>query len=118
MSSPSKAAKIVKSVAHKDGASVAREIPVSSGWVLVKRGPDKRVTVRPGDQATVLVPKMARALSKPGIERSSVFGAAGQAVYAYSVYGSDPTKFVQEAADGTQKIGTLVNGKFRALATG
>jgi hypothetical protein len=61
---------------------------------------------------------MAKALSKPGITRASVFGVAGQAVFAYSVYAADPTKFVQEAADGTQKIGTLVNGKFRALATG
>ncbi|MGJ7511575.1 hypothetical protein [Variovorax sp. GT1P44] len=82
---------------------------------LVKVGKSVKTPVRPEDETTVLVQKAARALNKPGIDRSVVFrGPNAAKIYSYAAYSKDPTKVVREAADGTRVIGRLVDGKFRA----
>jgi len=93
------------------GRSVAT---LGRGMALVKIGKAARVVVRPEDKTTVLVKKAARALNKPGIDKSVVFrGPNAAKIFSYSVYPQDPTKVVREAADGTRMIGRLVDGKFR-----
>jgi hypothetical protein len=67
-----------------------------------------------------LILMAAKALNKPGIDRAAVFGRASRrhsdkAVFAYSVYGADPSRFVREAADGTKVVGKVVNGKFKIV---
>ncbi|WP_432728770.1 hypothetical protein [Variovorax sp. W6] len=85
------------------------------GMALVKVGKAPRPEVRPEDNTTVLLKKAARALGKPGIDRSVVFrGPNAAKVYAYSAYPPDPSKIVREAADGTKVIGRMVDGRFRA----
>ena len=70
----------------------------------------------PDERAGALVLKAAKALSKPGIRRESVFGSgSGHGIYAYSVYPPDPTKVVRESADGSKTVGRLVGGRFRAV---
>jgi 3-hydroxymyristoyl/3-hydroxydecanoyl-(acyl carrier protein) dehydratase len=91
---------------------------LGSGYMLVRVGAaKKRAAVRPGDQATVLVAKAWQALNKPGIDKQVVFrGSQNGKIFAYSVYPDDPSKVVREAADGTRRVGRLVDGKFRVAA--
>ncbi|MCC8362484.1 hypothetical protein LK996_05280 [Lysobacter sp. A6] len=85
------------------------------GVQLVKVGRTAKPEVRKADTTTVLVRKLAKALSKPGIDRSVVFsGPDPSKVYAFSVYPSDPTLIVRESFDGTRVVGRFVDGKFRA----
>ncbi|TDP78195.1 hypothetical protein EV672_1245 [Aquabacterium commune] len=112
-------AKIVEVV---QGSAVKAAVPVSGGWVLVKTGDTKARRVKPEESVGTLVMKAAKALGKPGIDRSVVFGGgasqrSAKPVYAYSVYAADPTKFVRESEDGTKTVGKMVNGKFKVLAT-
>ncbi|HSV46899.1 MAG TPA: hypothetical protein VLJ58_14020 [Ramlibacter sp.] len=54
--------------------------------VIVNIGNAKTVNAAPKDQrATYLLPKVGKALAKPGVSREEVFGrlVAGQQVYAY-----------------------------------
>lgn len=70
---------------------------------------------RKADQAKVVVPKIARALNRPGLEKSAVFRRMGPGtVFAYFVYDKDPTKVVRETATGKRLVGRLVSGKFKA----
>ncbi|MDM0106287.1 hypothetical protein QTH97_15175 [Variovorax sp. J22R24] len=95
------------------GRSVAT---LGRGMALVKVGKSAKVPVRPEDNTTVLVKKAARALNKPGIDRSVVFrGPNAGKIYSYAAYAKDPTKVVREAADGTRVIGRVVDGKFRPV---
>jgi len=87
----------------------------------VKTGASTAPPPKPEESAGELVVKAAKALGKPGIDRTVVFGRPSthrraKTVYAYSVYAADPTKFVRESVDGTQKVGTIVNGKFKVQA--
>jgi hypothetical protein len=105
-----------------NGVDAKVSVPVSGGWVLVKMGDTKARRVRPEESVGALVVKAAKALGKPGIDRTAVFGPAStkrsaKPVYAYSVYAADPTKFVRESVDGTKAVGKMVNGKFKVLAT-
>ncbi|MGO4605425.1 hypothetical protein AB4142_03750 [Variovorax sp. 2RAF20] len=94
------------------GRSVAT---LGRGMALVKVGKAPRAVVRPEDNTTELLKKAARALDKPGIDRSVVFrGPNAARIFAYSAYPQDPTQVVREAADGTKVIGRLVDGRFRA----
>ena len=86
--------------------------------VLVRLGAANSSPARldPDERADALVRKAAKALSKPGIRRESVFGrGSGHGISAYSVYPADPTKVVRESADGSKRIGRLVGGRFRPL---
>jgi hypothetical protein len=68
------------------------------------------------DQARIVVKKAGSALMRPGIDKKRVFqrqqGAAK--VYAYSIDPTDPSRVVRESADGTRRVGRVINGKFKA----
>jgi hypothetical protein len=83
---------------------------------LVRTGsPGKgRVATRRSDEADVMVRKVGRALSKPGIRRGAIFqGRVAGKIFAYSVDPFDATRVVREAADGTRRVGRVVGGKFK-----
>lgn len=85
--------------------------------VLVRVGKNKRPrrSVNQSDEAEVIVRKLGKALSKPGISKQVVFRShTSGKVFAYSAYPEDVTKVVREAADGTRTVGRVVGGKFRA----
>lgn len=70
--------------------------------------------MRQSDSAHELLARTARALAKPSISKRSVFGPTTKSkVFAYSVYGKDPSQIVRESADGKKTIGRVVNGKFK-----
>lgn len=73
---------------------------------------------RPGiDQtASELVPKIGKALRKPGIAREAVFGREPKAnVVAYWLDPTDVTKIMRVSADGTKTIGRMTRGSFRTI---
>jgi hypothetical protein len=66
------------------------------------------------ERASGLIQKLAKAVTKPGADRSHVFRSiSGKPVYAYSIYAEDPTKVVREDANGRETIGRVVDGRFR-----
>ncbi len=72
--------------------------------------------LKPEANTRQLILKLARALSKPGIDRAAVFGdPPNPKVYAYYVCAADTSKIVRESADGTRTIGRVVGGRFRAI---
>ena len=76
------------------------------------------VAVRDADQASNLVPRIARALKSPGIDRSVIFTKIRPTkltVYAYSVDPNDVTRIVRESEDGSKTVGHLVGNRFRPL---
>lgn len=93
-------------------------VQIGTDWLLVRRSKAKmRKSVPEKDRASALLPKAGRALNKPGIARSTVFGDPGNSrVYAYSACIDEPGKIIRESADGKKTVGTLVEGKFKALA--
>ena len=85
-------------------------------WVIKVRDRYQNLRVSPEEQAPAILAKLARAISKPGIDRSRVFQSSlGKTVYAYSALPEDPTKLVREDASGRKTIGRLVNGRFRRI---
>jgi hypothetical protein len=73
-----------------------------------------RVATRRSDEADVMVRKVGKALSKPGISKVAIFQSpVAGTIFAYSVDPFDATKVVREAADGTKRIGRSVAGKFK-----
>lgn len=92
-------------------------VQIGTDWLLVRRlGAKTREFVSKKDRASELLPKAGKALNKPGIDRSKVFGEPGNTrVYAYSACVDEPGKIVRESADGKKTVGTLVGGKFKAL---
>ncbi len=65
-----------------------------------------------------IVAKIAKAMAKPGIDRSRVFQTSLSApVFAYFVDGEDPSKIVREDVLGRRVVGRLVNGRFRPIST-
>jgi hypothetical protein len=70
------------------------------------------------ERAAGLLAKLAKVISKPGIDRSLVFrSSTGKPVYAYSVSSQDPSEIVREDASGRRTIGRFVNGRFRPLGS-
>lgn len=119
------AARAKKSAAGTRGGVVhlrGRVLPsVDKEVVVVRVGKAKRPR-RPAnksDEAEVIIRKLGKALSKPGISKQVVFRdhTPGK-VFAYSVYPEDFTKIVREAADGTRTVGRVVGRKFRAERAG
>lgn len=110
-----------RSAASISGAIVTGETLASlhGGLALVRVSPQAdQVATRPADQASVLIPKLMRAMQKPGISKRAIFGDAPHAkVYAYSIDPTDLSRFVRESADGTRVVGHMVGGKFRRVAT-
>ena len=93
-------------------------MPVGQNLVLVRTGEPRPQAQPPaGELARVLVPKLGRALRRPGIPRESVFSGPNAAqVVAYSIDPADPSRLVRETADGTREVGCLdADGEFQVL---
>lgn len=94
-------------------ASLRRARPVVevSGFVLVSVNGKKAArpaTLKRDEKTGPLLRRIGAALDKPGIaERTTKPG-----VYTYAVYPDDPTKVIQQAADGTTRVGRLARGRF------
>ena len=87
---------------------------LSNGFVLIKTSAHR--TIPKSNEPHQLLQKAAKALSKPGIPRSAVFGdGTNKRVYGYSINPKDPSQFIRESFDGTKRIGRFVNGKFQLL---
>lgn len=83
--------------------------------MFIVRSGTKTVAKAPLDQrAGVLMERVAHALSKPGVKRTSVFrDDVRKAVYAYSVDPMNPDLLVREDSSGNKTKGSIVNGVFR-----
>ena len=87
---------------------------LSNGFVLIKTSAHRNIPK--SKEPHQLLQKAAKALSKPGIPRSAVFGdGTNKRVYGYSINPKDPSQFIRESFDGTKRIGRFVNGKFQLL---
>jgi len=84
-----------------------------AGFALVAVGPSKRASrTSTSESASTLVPRIARARSKPGISRDAVFKGHTRNVYSYSIDPSDTSRVVRVAANGRRTVGRLVGSKF------
>ena len=95
-----------------------KKVSLGNDFVLVKIGNAIDGTIKPREQAQVLVNKAAIALKVPGITRASVFQAssAGRKVFAYSTHPKDSSMLIREAEDGTRQVGKIgSDGRFRVL---
>jgi len=106
---------------RKQSASTTMQgtrIATLGGNLFVVRAKNTRrpnAETRSSETARVLVPKIGRALAKPGLDRKVVFsGPNVDDLYAYYAHSRDATKVVQESADGTKRVGRVVRGKFVA----
>lgn len=104
-------AKQTKSSTATFTGKVATRVP---GFVLVGAGgaKDKAAQTPPQDRASALLPKVARALGKPGISRDAVFKGRTHHVYSYSVDTSDTSRVVRVDAEGRRTVGRLVGDRF------
>lgn len=94
--------------------SVSRGV-VSSvpGFVLLKKSAAKsRDSVDKSERATTLVPKVAQALQRPGLNRDAVFKGRKHHVYSFSIDTTDTTRVVRVSADGRRTVGRLKRGRF------
>lgn len=98
-----------------------RQIQTPRGdMVIVRIGGEVATKTAPADQkAKFLLVKFGRALSKPGVSRTEVFGAGKSAktVYAYSLDPKDPTMIIREDAQGKRAHGKVVDGTFKSVGT-
>ena len=87
---------------------------LSNGFVLIKTSAHRDIPN--SKEPHHLLQKAAKALSKPGIPRSAVFGdGTNKRLFSYSLDSEDPTRLVRVAFDGTRRVGRLVNGKFQPI---
>lgn len=85
-----------------------------SHHVLVLTATSRPMATRAEDSARVLLARAGRALRKPGLSRTSVFtGPPG--VRAYSADPEDLTRLIEEAEDGSRRVGRFVDGRFVPL---
>ncbi len=93
---------------------VEHAVQIGTDWLLVRlAGARTRKSVPKKDQASELLPKVGKALNKPGIDRSTVFGEPGNPrVYAYSACADEPGKIVRESVDGKKRLLGLLRGTF------
>lgn len=91
----------------------------SADLFLVKLGARPRGNV-PSDQTVkTLMPRLAQAISKPGIRRESVFrNGCRRTVYAYSMNPANAEQLVREDAQGRRTLGRMVNGRFIPVRSG
>lgn len=83
------------------------------GFVLVKKPGGRRMPeVEASQRASTLLPKLAQALSHPGISRDAVFKGRTHNVYSYSIDTTDTTRIVRVSADGRRTVGRLVGSRF------
>ena len=89
-------------------------VALSNGFVLIKTSAHRNIPK--SNEPHQLLQKAAKALSKPGIPRSAVFGdGTNKRLFSYSIDADDPTRLVRVAFDGTRSIGRLINGKFQPI---
>jgi hypothetical protein len=89
---------------------------LDKGLAMVRTGRsiDGAVFVRRSDETEVMLRKAAKALTKPGISKLSIFkGRKSPGIFAYSADPKDASKVVQEAWDGTRRVGKAVGRKFK-----
>jgi hypothetical protein len=68
------------------------------------------------DRVGDILARLAKAISKPGIDRAHIFRSeSGKPVYAYFVSSEDPSKIVREDVLGRRTVGRLAGGRFRAV---
>ena len=86
----------------------------SPDLMIIKIGERReKLVVPPSERASGVLARLAKAISKPGLDRADVFlSNRGRPVYAYSVYPKDPTKLVREDVSGQKVIGRFRNGRF------
>jgi len=83
------------------------------GFVLVKKPrTSPRGAAEVSEQTATLVPKVAKALSRPGIASEVVFKGRTHNVYSYSVDTSDTSRVIRVGANGRRTVGRLVGDKF------
>lgn len=83
---------------------------LGNGLLLVQQRRRKPAAATPrASRADTLLRAAGRALSHPGLPRSSVFTAPG--IFAYYVDGNDPTLLIRESQDGTRTPVHLVDGE-------
>jgi hypothetical protein len=82
---------------------------------MVRTGPSIAGAVRPrrADQAGAMLRKTAKALSKPGISKHSIFTNGSRDIFAYSVDPQDASQLVRTSRDGTRRKGKVISGKFK-----
>src|ERR1700675_495626 len=84
--------------------------------LMIRTGPSVAgaMHVRRSDEAGAMLRKDAKALTKPGISKLSIFkGSNRSKIFAYSADPQDASKVVQEASDGTRRKGRVVGRKFK-----
>ena len=78
----------------------------------------EKLKVSPKERASGILARMAKAIAKPGADRTRVFqSASSKPVYAYSIYSKDTTKVIREGASGHQTVGRFVSGRFRPISS-
>lgn len=82
------------------------------GFVLVRTASSKPSLVPLSQRAATLIPKLARALGRPGLSKKAVFKDQTDNVYSYSVDVTDVTRVVRVSADGRRTVGRLVGEEF------
>jgi hypothetical protein len=82
------------------------------GFVLVKTASTPRREAPVSERAATLVPRLARALSRPGISKEAVFKGRTHNVYSYSIDPSDIARVIRVSADGRRTVGRLVGKRF------
>jgi hypothetical protein len=69
---------------------------------------------RPSDEAGAMLRKTAKALTRPGISKLSIFkGHKAGKIFAYSADPLDASKVIRESWDGTRRAGRVVGRKFK-----
>jgi hypothetical protein len=100
----------IKVNGQESGISVPGPDPLRTKRGARYKGAQVSIKVRPSG----IIARVAKAMSKPGIDRARVFqSVTGKPVYAYSILANDPTKLVREDASGKKTIGKVVGGRFR-----
>jgi hypothetical protein len=99
-------------------ASERRVVTPRADLLVIKIGERyRKETVSPKEQASAVLARLGKVMSKPGVDRSRVFrSVSGKPVYAYSIDPKDTSKIVREDAAGRKIVGRVVNGKFRVIA--
>ena len=104
---------IPRKTSAKKAAVTGKVVSSVPGFVLVKKAASKPTQlVAVSERATTLLPKVAKALSRPGISKDVVFKGMTHNVYSYSVDVTDTTRVIRVSADGRRSVGRLVGDKF------
>jgi len=68
------------------------------------------------EDTTSILARLAKAISKPGIDRASIFRSeSGKPVYAYYMSSEDVSTIIREDVSGNKTAGRMVAGKFRPV---